>query len=239
MAEFLTLAREVAGFCPNVAVEPCFLELAQPNFAEGVDRAVGRGVRRLTVMPLLLFAAGHAKRDIPRDIATAAARHPGVSIRQAGHLGCHEAVLTLSERRCHEALSPFREVPDRDTLLLLVGRGSNDAEATREMVRFSQLRHQRQPVGRLENCFLALAEPSLEQALVAIASLPYSRVIVQPHLLFLGELLDRVHRSIAATAAEQPRREWIVTCPLGGDPGLAQAILEIAGVGTRDGATRP
>lgn len=244
VAQFLMLAREVAGFCPDVAVEPCFLELAQPSIADGVDRAVARGVRRLTVMPLLLFAAGHAKHDIPREVAAATGRHAGLEIRQAGHLGCHEAVLTLSERRFQEALVPLQHIADRDTLLLLVGRGSNDAEATREMTQFARLRGERQPVGRLDVCFLAMAKPSLETALGSIADLPFSRVVVQPHLLFSGELIARVKGSIAAAAAadqfrqegpnrEWPNREWIVAGPLGGDAGLARAIVEISGVGQR------
>lgn len=234
VAQFLTLVREVADLCPDVAVEPSFLELAQPSIAEGVDRAVLRGARRLTVMPLLLFAAGHAKHDIPRSVAAAARRHVGLEVRQAGHLGCHSAVLELSERRFREAVATLQDVPDGDTLLLLVGRGSNDAEATGELHQFARLRGERQPFGRIEVCFLAMAEPSLEKALYSIAGLPFRRVVVQPHLLFSGELLDRLRQIIAVRAAaeqpgtEGPRREWVIAESLGSDAGLALAVVEIS-----------
>jgi sirohydrochlorin cobaltochelatase len=114
-------------------------------------------------------------------------------------------------------------------LLLFVGRGSREVEATREMAQFARLRRGRQPVGRLEACFLAMADPSLEEALEVIAGLPFPRVVVQPHLLFPGELLQRVKRATAAAAAREPHREWIVTGPLGGDAGLAAAVVEISG----------
>src|SRR5258707_5141020 len=65
-------------------VEGCFLELARPTIGEGLARLVDRGVRRVTVVPVLLFAAGHAKRDIPAAVEEAAARHPEITVRQAG-----------------------------------------------------------------------------------------------------------------------------------------------------------
>lgn len=239
VAQFLTLVRDVADLCPDVAVEPSFLELAQPSIAEGIDRAVARGARRLTVMPLLLFAAGHAKHDIPCNVAAAAGRHAGLEIRQAGHLGCHPAVLELSERRFSEAVATLPNVPEGDTLLLLVGRGSNDAAATGEMHQFARLRGERQPFGRIEACFLAMAEPSLETALNSIAGLPFRRVVVQPHLLFSGELLDRLRQTIVAKAAaeqpgsQRPQREWVIAESLGSDVGLARAVVEISGVARR------
>lgn len=227
LAEFLALVDTVADLCPEMAVEPCFLELAEPDIASGVERIAARGVRRLTVMPLLLFAAGHAKRDIPREIAQAAARHPELEIRQAGHLGCHEAVLALSEKRFQQAVSARAPIKPDDTLLLLVGRGSRDPEATLEMVQFAGLCYQRRAVGRLEIAFLAMAEPSLEAALARAADLPYHQVIVQPHLLFHGELLDRLRVSVAATAGKPPRHEWTVTEPLEGGGDLAAAVVAI------------
>ncbi len=227
MAEFLALVNTVADLCPEMAVEPCFLELAEPDIVSGIERIVAHGVQRLTVMPLLLFAAGHAKGDIPRGIARSAARYSELEIRQAGHLGCHEAVLALSERRFQEAVSARRPIKPDDTLLLLVGRGSRDPEATREMVEFARQRNKRRPLGRLEIAFLAMAEPSLEAALAVVAELPFRRVVVQPHLLFHGELLERLRGSVAAAGDKQPQREWIVAGPLEGDRELAAAVTEI------------
>src|SRR5436190_669000 len=71
LAEFASLARLVMERLPEFAVEPCFLELAEPDIPTAVHRLMASGIRQLTVAPLLLFAAGHAKRDIPMTVAEA------------------------------------------------------------------------------------------------------------------------------------------------------------------------
>ena len=64
-SEFMRTAELVAQRAPHLFVEPCYLELARPAIGEGVQRLADRGAIRLTVSPLLLFRAGHAKCDIP------------------------------------------------------------------------------------------------------------------------------------------------------------------------------
>ena len=74
-AQFLALAeriRKSAG--GQLAVEPAFLELQQPDIDAAVGNLVAQGVKQLVVMPLLLFAAGHAKEDVPNAVAAALAR---------------------------------------------------------------------------------------------------------------------------------------------------------------------
>jgi sirohydrochlorin cobaltochelatase len=228
LAEFRTVVDEVARQAGDRVVEPCFLELAEPPIAEGVRRAVERGVSRLSVMPLLLFAAGHAKRDIPEALATEAARHPDLEIRQTPPLESHPAILDLSLERYQAALVGRPPIPASETLLLMVGRGSNDPEANAEMARFARLRYEGSPVGWLETCFIAMTEPKLEQSLEVAAQMPFRRVVVQPHLLFCGELLEKVRRAVETTRSYSPNREWLVTDHLGPNPLMAAAILELA-----------
>ena len=94
-------------------------------------------------MPLVLFSAGHAKRDIPAALAQAIARNPGVDIELCPPLGCHPAILELvaSTSTAGRRLSAgARTVSPDETLLILVGRGSSDAEAIAEMRRLADLR---------------------------------------------------------------------------------------------------
>src|SRR5262245_11520322 len=93
--EFLKLASLVSGRRSALIVEPCYLEFAGPTIAQGVDRAVARGAHRLTVAPILLFAAGHAKQDIPAAVMNAAARHAGLTVRQLDPLECDDKLLAL------------------------------------------------------------------------------------------------------------------------------------------------
>ena len=70
--QFLELVKLVQEATPRIAVEAGFLELATPTIGEGLRAIARRGARKARVMPLLLFAAGHVKEDIPAVLTSAA-----------------------------------------------------------------------------------------------------------------------------------------------------------------------
>ncbi len=225
-AEFLALADAVGRQFPEKLVEPCFLELAEPTIDQALERLVERGVReRLTVAPLLLFAAGHAKNDIPEAVAQAAEKYAALRTRQIAHLGCTAALVELSRRRYLESLRDRPQIAESQTLLVVVGRGSRDPSANSEMAQFARLRWEAQPVGWLETCYTAMTEPSLERTLEMAARLPFGRIVVQPHLLFRGELLARIERTTAEFAHRHPRAEWFSTAHLGPDSLVVEAVV--------------
>src|SRR4029079_4749209 len=132
------LAQRVMERLPELAVEPCFLELAEPDIPTAVHRLMDRGIRHLTVAPLLLFAAGHAKRDIPTAVAAAIKARGGpndLQVVQLPPLECHARIVELSTQRFNESLRDRRAIPSYDTMLLLVARGSSYPEALAEMQR--------------------------------------------------------------------------------------------------------
>src|SRR5262245_56819399 len=105
-AQFLALAKAIRNrVSDELRVEAAFLELQQPDIEAAVGRLVDQGIDQLVTMPLLLFAAGHAKEDVPGAVAGALARRERSDIRltQAQHLGRHSAVVELSRLRMEEA----------------------------------------------------------------------------------------------------------------------------------------
>src|SRR5215471_6792139 len=68
LAEFHLLTKLIVEAGQGFEAVSCFLELAEPDIATGMRTLLDRGIERLTVAPLLLFAAGHAKRDIPEAV---------------------------------------------------------------------------------------------------------------------------------------------------------------------------
>lgn len=232
-AECSELAELVAARAPEIPTQLSYLELAEPTIDQSVGKLADAGVRHLIVMPLLLFAAGHAKRDIPDAVERAVQGYPSLSIIHLPHFGCQPEVVELSAERFSEVGQPTptkmnlagRDHPtDSETALVLVGRGSHDAEATAEMHRFASLRVERTPVGREAVCFLAMAEPRLEATLEEITSQGWRRIVVQPHLLFHGDLLDRLHAAVGSARQRCPDREWLVAEHLGPAPQLARLI---------------
>jgi len=212
----------------SMPVEPCFLELAEPAIEQAAARLTSRGVREIMVVPLLLFAAGHARRDVPSAVSAALQARPDVRWRQSPPLECASQVVALSTLRYYEALEqvhtgPAVHVAPEERLLLMVGRGSSDAEAVEKMHDFTRLRSEQTPTGWVQTCFCAVAEPSVDQALQQASGSPAKQIVVQPHLLFRGELLDSIEQQVAARRAGDHRR-WLVTGPLGVHPLLAEAI---------------
>jgi sirohydrochlorin ferrochelatase len=223
--EFGALVERIR-FRTDCPVEPGFLELAQPTIAEGLARLIDRGAERITIAPLLLFAAGHAKRDIPAAVAEFVARYPNLAIQQTPPLELHESVLELSARRFNEAIAMQPKMESAETLLVMVGRGSRDLDATTEMHRFARLRAGRTPVGEVRVCFLAMQSPALSDVLSDAAARDFPRIVVQPHLLFHGVLYDEI-KSAVEVRRRQSQKEWILTSVLGPEPELADGVLDL------------
>ncbi len=240
--EMLEAGAAVAGEI-DMPLETGFLELAEPTIDQAIDRLHERDVRQLVVMPLLLFAAGHAKRDIPAAVAESAARFDGLAVGpQTDVLACHPDLIELSAQRFEEALADRPSIPAEQTHLVMVGRGSHDKDAIAAMNRLTELRRQRIPCRSAETCFLSMASPSLTDTLkkwvdefrAANADMP-RRIVVQPHLLFQGDLLATLSSRVGEAAAETPAIDWIVTGHLGPHPFLVRAIRDLVTVSLRAG----
>ena len=232
-AEFLQTVALVRERCGGVPVECGFLELAEPTIGAGVEAFVRRGVSQIIAAPVLLFAAGHAKEDIPRELASAANRFPGVGVCQARPLECHPAILELSAERFRAALATTADESQNcratdSTLWILVGRGSSDPEAIAKVHEFAVARRQLTPVSQVAVAFVAAAQPRLPQTLVEAATSLAERIVVQPHLLFHGEVLHEIRNQVSAIAERFPAKQWLVTDHLGVSQKVVEAILDLA-----------
>ena len=71
--EFAVLAEHLKKHLPQYPVEYGYLEFATPIIRTGLDSLKAQGVTRVLAVPGMLFAAGHAKNDIPSVLNTYAA----------------------------------------------------------------------------------------------------------------------------------------------------------------------
>ena len=182
------------------------------------------------------FAAGHAKVDIPQAVDEAIRSTGFESIfvpvgnrlyHQVEPLGCHPRLLELSELRFDEAVADCPVGAAEDTALVMVGRGSRDSHATDEMCEFARLRKQVSSVAHVEVGFVAMAEPTIAECLERVAASGSRRVIVQPHLLFAGQLLTRISEEVAGYALRHPTTQWVVARHLGPHALLDAAIADV------------
>ena len=77
------------------AVVSAFLECAEPNIQQGVDRCVELGATEIVVVPYFLAAGKHVVQDIPGELACARAGHPDVGIVLSQYVGDSDAMVDL------------------------------------------------------------------------------------------------------------------------------------------------
>jgi len=237
-AQFLALAEYLKTSLAPAVIEPAFLELQPPDIDAAVGRLVARGIERLVTVPLLLFTAGHAKRDVPLAVDAALAGRLAAHLPrwQTAPFGCHEALVRLSNQRLAEALqsSRIRTAGNSPPLCIVVGRGSRDDAATAEMHAFVRDKQAARPGIEWEVAFAALAPPLLADMLPRVAASGHAQIVVQPHLLFTGELGERIERQTADAAGRWRGIEWLTAPVLAGRQAADSAHFPLLEVVIRD-----
>lgn len=112
------LAQRQAG----CRVSTAWLEISRPSLAEAIDRCAAQGADEVVVVPYLLLMGTHLQEGVPRLLAEAGARHPGLRLRLAPHLGFDQLLVDLVARRAAEVADP----PSGPGTVFLVGAGPGD-----------------------------------------------------------------------------------------------------------------
>ncbi|WP_150275208.1 precorrin-3B C(17)-methyltransferase [Paenibacillus tepidiphilus] len=261
--QLLDLTAQLASRRPELHIETCFIELAAPSIAEGVDLCVQAGAEVIYVVPIILFAAGHAKLDIPAALDWARSSYPGVKFIYGRPVGVQERAVEILQDRITEAvrlqpeypllhewadgpeagdgrhnagysygriehvpavamdeLNPLNKmglegqedtadpagisVEDKDTVVLLMGRGGSDPDANSDLCKLARMLWEKTAYASVESCFIAVAKPSLPDGLERCLTLGARRIIVLPYLLFTGVLMRQFEETVGAFAAAHP-----------------------------------
>ena len=137
VAEFADLAGALRQRLLPLPLEYGYLEFAQPILRDGLEALRAQGVQHILAVPAMLFAAGHAKNDIPSVLNTWAAE-TGIRVDYGRELGVDLKMIQAAGQRLREAIerddqqalaSGQQPIPLHDTLLVVVGRGSSDPDA--------------------------------------------------------------------------------------------------------------
>jgi sirohydrochlorin cobaltochelatase len=206
VGEFAALAAKVSAALPGIPVEYGYLEFANPVLHAGLDRLRGQGLRHILALPGMLFAAGHAKNDIPSVLNTYAAAHPEVEITYGRELGVDLKLLRAAGDRITEAIAaaPGPELARDATLLLVVGRGASDPDANANVAKVMRLLWEGMGFGWAEIAYSGVTFPLVAPALEHAARLGYARIVVFPYFLFTGVLVNRIYAAVDAAAARYP-----------------------------------
>jgi len=205
VAEFDGLARGLARRLLDHEVASGYLEFARPNIREGLDDLKSRGVKRIHALPAMLFAAGHVKNDIPWELNSFAAENPGIQLDCGRDLAIDARLLAAARARIEEAEAVVASAIPRDqTLLLVVGRGTNDPDANSNISKIARMLWEGMGLGWAEAAYSGVAHPRVGEGLERAVKLGFPRIIVFPYFLFTGVLVKRIYAETDAVAAGHP-----------------------------------
>ncbi len=210
IAEFRNLATGLARLLPQYPTDFGFLEFARPIIRDGLDALRAQGCTRILAVPGMLFAAGHAKDDIPSVLNTYMAQHAGLRIEYGRDLAVDPRLLRVAGERIEAAeRSLARRVPRAETCLVVVGRGTSDPDANANIAKVARLLWEGMGFGWLETCYSGVTFPLVGPGLEHAVRLGYRRIIVFPYFLFTGILVKRIYDIVDQMAERHPEIEFL------------------------------
>lgn len=228
--EFATLADKLPAYLPDDwQTEYGYLEFANPVIRDGLDKLRAAGCDRILAVPGMLFAAMHAKNDIPTVLNTYGAKH-GLQISYGRELGVDPKMVAAAAARIEEAVAAANikhgPVDAHDTCLVVIGRGASDPDANGNVAKIARLLHEGMGFGWVEVGFSGVTFPLVEPCLQHAAKLGYKRIVVFPYFLFSGILIDRIYGFTDQVAAQHQGTQFIKAGYLGDHPKVLETFAE-------------
>ena len=225
--EFQSVARGIKERLPQYETDWGFLEFATPVIRNGLDALREKGIRKVLAVPGMLFAAGHAKNDIPSVLNAYQAQNPGMSISYGRELGIDLKLIRAAGDRVEEALQKVGDrIPREKTLLMVIGRGASDPDANSNVAKVTRMLWEGLGLGWAETAYSGVTFPLVEPGLEHASKLGYKRIIVFPYFLFTGVLIKRIYHYTDIVAAKHPEIEFVKASYLNDHPLVLDAFAE-------------
>ena len=192
--EMAHLAGLVGAALAGVDVRLGYLEMTDPPAGSVIDDMADRGARRITVLPLVLLGAGHAKSDVPAIVLEARRRHPTVDFNFASPLGVARAAVEVLGTAVVEASAG-------GLALLVVSRGTSDPDANGDSFKAARLIAEWTGAPTFSVGFSGVTKPTVLEAAQTLATLGYTKIALSWWYLCYGLLIERGRDELAGWAA--------------------------------------
>ena len=225
--EFQAVAQGLKVRLPQYETDWGFLEFATPVISTGLDALRAKGIRKVLAVPGMLFAAGHAKNDIPSVLNAYQTQNPELEISYARELGIDLKLIRAAGERVEDALQKAGDgVSREDTLLVVVGRGASDPDANSNVAKVTRMLWEGLGLGWAETAYSGVTFPLVEPGLEHATRLGYKRIVVFPYFLFTGILVQRIYHYTDIVAAKYPEIEFIKASYLNDHPLVLDTFAE-------------
>jgi sirohydrochlorin cobaltochelatase len=220
--EFELVAAALRPRLPHYDFATGYLEFATPTIRDGLAALAARGAKRIYAVPGMLFAASHVKNDLPWEMNSFIAANPGVDVRLGRDLAIDAKLINAAAERIAAAAPGDRS----ETLLVVVGRGTNDPDANSNISKIARMLWEGLGFGWAEVAYSGVAQPRVDAALDRAVRLGFRRVVVFPYFLFTGVLVKRIYAQADEAAARFPDIEFVKAAYLRDHPLLLDAFVE-------------
>lgn len=194
--------------------EIAFLELSSPTVEQGIKSCVEQGASEILVIPLLLFAAQHAKSDIPEILMKVMENYPNINVKFGNPIGITRKMVDAVIEQLASVHFPER------AQIVLVGRGSSDPDIHRDFAEIASRVKLRTGLRNIEIAFLYGKGPQLSEIVLKSEERDEPLILV-PYLLFTGLLMKGLEQ-----IQQKSLREVLISERLGDVSYTIQAFKE-------------
>ena len=223
--EFAHLSYLIKQNLNDIPLEFGYLEFARPIISQALDKLLEKSVENIIAIPAMLFAAGHAKNDIPALLNEYSSLND-VNISYGRELGINNSMIGAAGARVKEVLEQNPLVKTSETLLVVVGRGSSDPDANSNICKITRMLVEGFGFGWGETVFSGVTFPLVEPGLRMAANLGFKKIIVFPYFLFSGVLINRIQRHTEKVSLDYPSIEFLSAGYLGTHNLVVETFLE-------------
>ena len=229
--EFGLVAKALGERLPDAVVKSGYLEFARPTITESLEALAAEGATEIWALPGMLFAAMHMKTDIPAELDAFGRKHPEIALRFGAELGLDWRMMEAAKDRIEAALAvadqTFGKVSRKDTLLVVVGRGTSDPDANGNIAKVARMLWDVMGFGWVEAGFSGLAQPTADVVMLReLQRDAFRRVVVFPYFLFTGILVDRIYDWADAVADRYPEVQVVTVPYLKDHPRVIETFME-------------
>jgi len=225
--EFKSVAQGIKKRLPQYETDWGFLEFANPVIRSGLDALRAKGIRSVLAVPGMLFAAGHAKNDIPSVLNAYQVENPNMDISYGRELGIDLKMIRAAGDRIDESIKKTNSrVSREETLLMVIGRGASDPDANSNVSKVTRMLWEGLGMGWAETAYSGVTFPLVEPGLEHAARLGYKRIIVFPYFLFTGVLVKRIFQYTDIVAAKHKKIDFVKASYLNDHPLVLDTFAE-------------
>ena len=227
VSEFLNFAKKLKNQLLQYELDWGFLEFANPVIKSGLDSLREKGIREIMSVPVMLFAAGHAKNDIPSVLNAYQSQYPELSISYGRELGIDLKLIRAAGERVKDAIEQADgDISPEKTLLMVVGRGASDPDANSNVSKVTRMLWEGLGLGWAETAYSGVTFPLIKPGLEHASKLGYKRIVVFPYFLFTGILVKRIYQYTDMVAAEHPEIQFVKASYLNDHPLVLDTFSE-------------